>query len=270
MKSKFLLNTCCLIFTLIMSIMNVSTCFAETPACVFMRFSDVTRFVKMDSAAILSDLVMEKLLTSGKFNLKETKFIDSDIEKLLYDHHVSDVKNAQLGIATQNFNAIFESPAFDEEKSDSIAYAEVGQIIQPEITSKIGQEHGAKYLIHGTIINLASGDQFEMISTSLLNAATLGMGSLLMATGKFGGKITSLAVQAKLNVIEAQTGKVVWQNIVVGTGSQTKFSAVVAEVGNDKLNSEMYVEALNSVADQAVKALINDIENNKLFGGEQN
>lgn len=60
------------------------TAFAN-PSCVLMRFTDDTRYDRVESAATLSDLVMEKLLNSGKFNFKETRVIDKNLEKLLYD-----------------------------------------------------------------------------------------------------------------------------------------------------------------------------------------
>ena len=55
----------------------------HNPTCVLMKFTDDTRFQNLDSAARFSDLVMDKLVTSQKFNLKETKPIDQDMEKML-------------------------------------------------------------------------------------------------------------------------------------------------------------------------------------------
>ncbi|MEE1362134.1 MAG: hypothetical protein U0K23_06085 [Selenomonadaceae bacterium] len=60
---------------------------AENPSCIMLKFTDDTRFDRVDSAGTLSDMVMEKLLNSGKFNFKETKVVDSKIEELLYNEH---------------------------------------------------------------------------------------------------------------------------------------------------------------------------------------
>ena len=64
---------------------NVMQAEAANPTCILMKFTDDTRFDRIESAASLSDLVMEKLIMTGKFNLKETRPIDAQIEALLYD-----------------------------------------------------------------------------------------------------------------------------------------------------------------------------------------
>ena len=53
--------------TLVFSSTVTLTAFAN-PSCVLMRFTDDTRYDRVESAATLSDLGMEKLLNSGKFN----------------------------------------------------------------------------------------------------------------------------------------------------------------------------------------------------------
>lgn len=73
-----------MLMTASISVTSMLPAFAN-PSCVLMRFTDDTRYDRVESAATLSDLVMEKLLNSGKFNFKETKVIDKNLEKLLYD-----------------------------------------------------------------------------------------------------------------------------------------------------------------------------------------
>lgn len=50
---------------------------------------------KVESAAALSDLVMEKLLNSGKFNFKETRVIDKNLEKLFMMKKAAVFQNAR-------------------------------------------------------------------------------------------------------------------------------------------------------------------------------
>ena len=135
---------------------------AEIPTCVLMKFTDDTRFVKVESAPSLSDLVMEKLLNSGQFNFKETKVIDEDMENLLYEERAVEFKNAQTALSSGNYNVLFEGVGYNEEKAQTIATAQVGQIISPNITSAIGKQHGANYLIQGTIINIGTGNWMDM------------------------------------------------------------------------------------------------------------
>ena len=65
-------------------LMHSASAFAEGSnfSCVMMKFTDDTRFDRVESTGTLSDLVLEKLLNSGKFNFKETKIIERTIRHL--------------------------------------------------------------------------------------------------------------------------------------------------------------------------------------------
>ena len=183
---------------------------AESPSCVLMKFTDDTRFDLVESADSLSDLVMEKLIASKKFRLMETNPIKEDIEVKLYNEKLRDLRfleeaikksetPAEIPIAENpkvdetakvetpedlkvdevkkvappkiDLTPLFEGVGFDEKRAQSIATAQVGQIIDPAITSEIGKQHNAEYLIQGTIINLGTGnwwnEDFEKISSAM-------------------------------------------------------------------------------------------------------
>ena len=93
-KMSFILTALALCTSLYASVVQA----AENPTCILMKFTDDTRFDKIESAASLSDLVMEKLLVSGKFNLKETKPIDGQIEALLYDEKLRELQGVRSAI----------------------------------------------------------------------------------------------------------------------------------------------------------------------------
>lgn len=259
---------------------------ADTPTCVLMKFTDDTRYEKIESAPSLSDLVMEKLLATGKINFKETQYIDKDMEYLLYEERASEFKNANSAVLNNNFSVLFEGSGYNGEKAQSIVTAQVGQIISPAITSAIGRQHGAEYLIQGTILNLGTGDWMDMTvqnavsyastATSLLSYIGSAGGTALAALGPIGmlagiassvqTKVTGVAVQADLRLIKAETGEVVWKKMVTGKKTQKKYTAMgIVSVGSDKLNNEMYAEAMNNAAEAISNAIIEDIDNGKLF-----
>ena len=64
MKKIFLVLTALLILS--------STTLAQDPTSIMLKFSNDTRYKNVDSASVLSDLVMEKLLATGRFNFRET------------------------------------------------------------------------------------------------------------------------------------------------------------------------------------------------------
>ena len=261
---------------------------AEIPTCVLMKFTDDTRFVKVESAPSLSDLVMEKLLASGQFNFKETKVINEDMENLLYEERAVEFKNAQTALNSGNYNVLFEGSGFNEEKAQTIATAQVGQVISPHITSAIGKQHGADYLIQGTILNLGTGNWMDMsvanatayaqtavsLMSSLASQAATSMAAALGPIGILASlatsvqtKVTGVAVQADLRLIKADTGEVVWQKMVTGKKTQKQYNiGGIATVGSDKLNNEMYAEAMDNAAEVIATALIEDIGSGKVFG----
>lgn len=108
------------------SVVSASVGFAETPTCVMMKFTDDTRFDKVDSAGMLSDLVMEKLVNTGKLNFRGTKVINQDIEKMLYNERAAELRNARHAISWGDYNTLFEGPGFKENMAQSMATATVG------------------------------------------------------------------------------------------------------------------------------------------------
>ena len=261
---------------------------ADNPTCVLMKFTDDTRYEKIESAPSLSDLVMEKLLASGKINFKETQYIDKDMEYMLYEERAAEFKNAESAVRNNRFSTLFEGSGYNGEIAQSIVTAQVGQIISPAITSAIGRQHGAEYLIQGTILNLGTGDWMDMtISNAIGYAQTAtsllsyigSAGSTLAALGPIGmlagvassvkTKVTGVAVQADLRLIKAETGEVIWKKMVTGKETQKKYTALgVISVGSDKLNNEMYAEAMNNAAEAISNAIIEDIDAGKLFAEE--
>lgn len=266
--------------TLVFSSTVTLTAFAN-PSCVLMRFTDDTRYDRVESAATLSDLVMEKLLNSGKFNFKETKVIDKNLEKLLYDEKAAVFQNARYAMNYGDYNTLFEGQGFNEKWAQSIASARLGQIVSPVIVSSIGRQHNAEYLIQGTILNLGSGDwmenkiadaaQYANTAMSMMGgsgaANMMGpLGPLSSLASSINVKKTGIGVQADLKVIKVSTGEVIWQKEVVGKDTQKQISLFGGiKIGSDKLNNDMYYKAMENTAQIIADTLITDVDAGKMF-----
>ena len=254
---------------LVAAILNLSSICAANPTCILMKFTDDTRFDKIESAASLSDLVMEKLIASKKFNLMETRPLDEDIETKLYNENLRELNYLNTAIETGNFSPLFDG--FDERKAQSIAAAQVGQILSPEITSAIGQAHNAEYLIQGTIINLGTGawwtEDYEALSGAI-NFATAALASAI-PLGDFIGGVdiakTGIGVQCDVRIIKAATGEIIWNKRVVGVNEQVSLDISFFTIGNRKLNNNLYAKAMNTAAQKIVDALLADMSAGKLF-----
>mgnify|MGYP002678258817 FL=1 len=266
--------------TLVFSSAVTLTAFAN-PSCVLMRFTDDTRYDRVESAATLSDLVMEKLLNSGKFNFKETKVIDKNLEKLLYDEKAAVFQNARYAMNYGDYNTLFEGQGFNEKWAQSIASARLGQIVSPAIVSSIGRQHNAEYLIQGTILNLGSGDwmenkiadaaQYANTAMSMMGgsgaANMMGpLGPLSSLASSINVKKTGIGVQADLKVIKVSTGEVIWQKEVIGKDTQKQISLFGGiKIGSDKLNNDMYYKAMENTAQSIADALVADADAGKMF-----
>lgn len=249
----------------------------ENPSCVLMKFSDDTRFDRIESTGTLSDLVLEKLLTSGKFNFKETKVIDKNLEKCLYDERAQEFANVRWAMNYGNYNVLFEGEGFNENKAQSIATATVGQYVSPKIIASIGAANGAEYLIHGTIINLGTGNWMENKIANIAQAANTAMsimgnsgaanmlGPIGMLANNVSVKKTGVGVQADLRLIKAATGEVVWYKRVNGSDIQKQIGVGFVKIGSDKLNNDMYYKAMDSTAQIIADALIGDLDSGNLF-----
>ena len=256
------------------------TAFAN-PSCVLMCFTDDTRYDRVESAATLSDLVMEKLLNSGKFNFKETRVIDKNLEKLLYDEKAAVFQNARYAMNYGDYNTLFEGQGFNEKWAQSIASARLGQIVSPVIVSSIGRQHNAEYLIQGTILNLGSGDwmenkiadaaQYANTAMSMMGgsgaANMMGpLGPLSSLASSINVKKTGIGVQADLKVIKVSTGEVIWQKEVVGKDTQKQISLFGGiKIGSDKLNNDMYYKAMENTAQIIADTLITDADAGEIF-----
>ena len=246
---------------------------AETPTCVLINFSNDTRYKEIKSEVLLSELVVEKLLESGKFNIVETKPINEDIEALLYDVKAREIENIKRGINRGNFNELFEGPGFNPTQAESIATATVGQIVTPSITSKIGKDNNAEYLIQGTIINLGKGTWSDDLEKNMITTwATTIYG---MFTGNWkplrsnmknqtSSTTSAIGLQSDLRIIKASTGEVIWNKKISGYSGK-KVEGNYAALVPVKLESEMYASLIENAASEIVKLLIKDLDEGKLF-----
>lgn len=252
MKKIFLILTALLICL-------TSATSAQDPTSIMLRFSNDTRYKNVDSAAVLSDLVMEKLLATGKFNFIETKPIDKDMDAMLYDIKAQELLTITSGMHGGNLNALFEGADFNGEQRDTIGSTKVGDIIDPKITSKIGNAHGAEYILQGNIINLGNGE--------FLNEDIENIGEVLDIASKFAGfggislhqKQAGIGVQTDLRIIRATTGEVVWCKVVLGKKITTLTSIGMIKSGSAKLTSELYSAAMEDAAQKIVDAIVGDL-----------
>lgn len=273
---KFLLSVITILFISIFYAPNV---FAS-PTFVLLKFSDDTRFDALngspDAPAIqLSERILKRLVQSQKFTLTSLEPLSEDIEAYLYDEKVGEFEKFNVAIKSGDYNNFFEDGNFDERKAQTIATAQVGQIISPEITSKIGREHGADYLLHGTIINLGTGnwlnENLEFISGAVnqyLSVAAAYGSNVLGVLGNFGAievQTKGIGVQCDVRVIKAQTGEVLWSKRVTGVGEQSLIGIGPVVFGHSNVSYSLYQKAIDKAVDKIANALIDEATTGKIY-----
>lgn len=254
---------------------------ADNPTCVLMKFTDDTRYDRIESAQSLSDLLMEKMIASGRFNLKETRPIEQNMEAMLYDEKMAELSGIRAAVEDENLSALFEGPGFNENKAQSIATAGLGQIVNPSITGSIGNAHGAQYLVQGTIINLGVGNWWEdtdylamsqavnaasaLFAQPIMGALSGALGPIAGLVGGFDMKSSGIGVQSDVRIIRADTGEVVWLKRITARDTRKQYSLGMIKIGSTKLSANMYTKAMDLAAQKIVDAMIEDMDAGKLF-----
>ena len=245
------------------------------PTCVLMKFSDDTRFKALESNERFSDLVMEKLLESGKVSLQVQTPINKDMEDMLYNERSQEFLDAKRAIESGDLSAVFEGQAFSDETANTFSTAEQGHIITPSLTSRIGKENEAEYLIHGTIVELGKGawDDVEFNMGMSIGAAVL---QNIPGLGIFGGIASSVmqsahksdmgfGVVADMRIIRAADGKVVWNKRASVRSKKTKnMNIAIYSTDSAALNETDYVKALDKAAKELVDDMVKDINEHRL------
>lgn len=280
----------------------------ESPIFVMLKFSDDTRYDKLQSAERLSDFLVERLVNSGKFNIyeantewmeenpethekimHESKWSNVNLEELLYNEKNTELAQFNAAIESDDYNNFFEGKYFDEEippenLAQSVAIAQQGQIIMPEVVARISEaNNNARYLIQGTIINLGTGswlaDDLDFIAgtvSSLAQMASSQAGGIL--GNSFGGALSSvgnvavtvqgIGIQCDVRIIDALDGKVIWCKRFKGVGQSKLINSAFFNFGHSKMSSNLYTKAMEKVAQKIADSLIEDMQSGKLFLGE--
>ncbi len=286
---KFLAALLAGIFLTIPNFANAET--DDKPTCVLMKFTNDTRYMKLTKdtgdeeypAATLSDLVLEKLVNTHRFNFNEKenekpKYVLADLEVQIYNEKILERKIFNDALQSNDYNDFFEGANFAENRAQTIATARVGQIIDPDITRGIGKDNNAKYLIHGTIINIGTGnwlsEDLDFISgavSSLAQMASSQAGGLLgngLGVLSYVGNVSvtmhGIGVQCDLRVIEAETGEIIWSKRVTGVGQSRLINTGFFRFGHSNMSNALYDKAMEKAADKIVAALIADLDSKVL------
>lgn len=226
---------------------------AATPveSSVLLRCGDETRFYRIPSADVLSSLMLEKMNESGNFTLRANSPVA-----------VEPGKKTELAMDGQTGQTDQTGP---EDK-----------ILSSEILKELGAKYDARFAVYGEITRLDARHTVyrelgkgASIAGQIADVFTGGIvGSVL---GMFGGAATArdtLEAAAHVYVLDLTDGRSIWDKEITAaekiSGKGDPGLDTVTAAGGFTVNKTI-AKALDSLAAQAVKSLIEEVGANRLL-----
>lgn len=223
--------------------LNMSMVYA-TPSCVFVKFSDTSSYSKLDTSNLLSDVLIEKIINDNVFSVKETKMLDSDVDKMYIDDY-EEMESVKQGEISGDYSLMFNNASFGK-KSKKIYESVKGDIVYPEVIKKISLSNDVSYIIHGTVKQAISYEESNTTFKTFL-------------VDLIGGKENKVSVVSYVRIIDGNTGNVIWGNETKGVGDKLKINRKDFTFGGKRYDSAMYYNAVNNLAEKIVEKIKEDI-----------
>lgn len=227
---------------------------APVESSVLLRWGDETRFYRIPSADILSSLMLEKMNESGKFTLR-----------------------ANAPVAVEHRRKIERSTDGPAGQTGQIEQAgQEDKILSSEILKGIGAKYDARFAVYGEITRLDARHTVyrelgkgASIAGQIADVFTGGIaGSVL---GMFGGAATAkdtLEAAAHIYILDLTDGRSIWDKEITAAekiaGKGDPNFDTVTTAGGFTVNKTI-AKALDSLAAQAVKLLIEEVGSNRLL-----
>ena len=232
---------------------------------VLLHFADETRFYRVQSSDVLSALLMEKLTASGKFTLRSEVPVDIAVPPSL---DTPDAPSSETGAEMP------DAPA-PQEAAASAQTAAKPRAISPAALKAVSEQYGARYAIYGTIRRL---ETVHTVYRDLGNAASVAgkiadiftggiLGTVLGAFGGAGTAKDTLGVAVTVRVLDMADGQAVWEKdfaSAVTIPDKNDPDADMVTAAGVQSNATL-AKALDAVAEAAVKALIEEVGQNRLL-----
>ena len=215
-----------------------STCFANV-SVVALSFDDNTPYKSWQTAEVMEDILLSDIMDFPDIYLVERSTVKEAIaaEKSLNGSNVDNI------VDTDDFEAIYDNVA------GQACLQRVGDKVNPDKTKYLGEAHHAKYLLHGSIDYLGTGESSFMSPFPAYD---------------FSYKAPYLDAVVTIRLIKADTGEVIWLTQQRGASKESLWKYKGVAIGSDELNNQLFVEALEKVSKKVMKQLAEDMKNGVL------
>lgn len=201
---------------------------AASPVFVMLEYADETIYKDIDSAEIMSSIVLEKMVDKG-FVFVEGQASPEEAQLIGDTQDVPDELDMDFGYFLQTGSDV---------AGVRLCNAKEGDILDVELTKAIGQRYGADYLVYGTVNALGTmsdsdGGQLFGISYNLSESGLYAM--------------------LTLRIVETATGKVIFMSKESASVKNQALATGVLKLGQDKVNTNMYYGAMEKTVDKLIK-----------------
>ena len=219
---------------LLLSLSISSTCFADASMVVF-SFDDNTPYKSWQTAEVMEDVILSDIMDFPNLYLVER----STVKEAIIAEQSLNGSNADNIVGSDDFDAIYDGVA------GQACLQRIGDKVNPDKTKYLGEAHHAKYLLHGSIDYLGTGESSFMSPFPAYD---------------FSYKAPYLDAVVTIRLIKADTGEVIWLTQQRGASKESLWKYKGVAIGSDELNNQLFVEALEKVSKKVMKQMSEDMK----------
>ena len=220
------------ILVLCMSISSM--CFANV-SMVVLSFDDNTPYKSWHTAGVMEEFMLSDIMNFHEFDLMERSTVK---EAVIAEQSLNGTSGDNI-VGSDDFDAIYDGVA------GQACLQRIGEKVNPDKTKYLGEAHHAKYLLHGSIDYLGTGESSFMSPLPAYD---------------FSYKAPYLDAVVTIRLIKADTGEVIWLTQQRGASKESLWKYKGVAIGSDELNNQLFVEALEKISKKVMKQMSEDMK----------
>lgn len=209
-------------------------CFANV-SMVVLSFDDNTPYKSWQTAEVMEELMLSDIMNFPEFDLMER----STVKEAVIAEQSLNGTNGDNIVGSDDFDAIYDGVA------GQVCLQRIGDKVNPDKTKYLGEAHHAKYLLHGSIDYLGTGESSFMSPLPAYD---------------FSYKAPYLDAVVTIRLIKADTGEVIWLTQQRGASKESLWKYKGVAIGSDELNNQLFVEALEKISKKVMKQMSEDMK----------
>lgn len=220
----------------------------EKPSLVMLAHTNNTGKNSLEIGSYVDDIMLTRVVSSNLFEVYERKPIKEIIEA--EDKLVVTKDEFKEALKANSFTA-----AFFNSRND-LCNKKKGDYVNPENTSRIGQNHNVKYLFHCTLDNIGTSKTEQQLAFKEINALFYAnTGDKLLIRDNIDVIKQNLQFIATFRLIKADNGEIVWlcSENTIAKDYKVNYKYINFEENSDV--DALYVACVKTLTEKVLKRL---------------